>query len=250
MLDKLISKTFNSNDTWVCPAGVTSILVFGMCGGQGGSAGTYTSSTSIGGAGGCASALLPYPLIVVPGREYAIYIGAGGNGGTDSPGDHRGKAGGDTYIYDTVSSTDVLRYEAPPDFTDPGAGSTDSPFNGTFWKAPEGFLNSSAGIPGAGGYGGYSPIQGQPGSASYYPERASAGLGIGGGGGATGELLGGTGGNGAQTTGNLTDNGLPGQDAPDNSGAGGGGGGGCLSGGTGGAGGKGGSGKLIIMWAE
>jgi hypothetical protein len=82
---------FDSTSTWICPAGVTQILVelWGGAGGGGGGGavsscggctGVFCGSQVNGGAGGTGgynSAIIP----VTPGQSYAVVVGLGGDSG-------------------------------------------------------------------------------------------------------------------------------------------------------------------------
>lgn len=80
--------TFTSNGSWVCPAGVTRVFVYGCGGGGGGQSGPI-------GIGGGASVPHLVALTVAPTTSYAITIGGGGTGGTGGAG-ASGSNGGDT----------------------------------------------------------------------------------------------------------------------------------------------------------
>lgn len=86
--NKLTQIYFTSNDTWVCPAGVTTVTLVGAgSGGGGGGGGRNTFGGSLnptlgqgGGAGG--SALQGTIVVdVIPGETYDIIIGAAAPGG-------------------------------------------------------------------------------------------------------------------------------------------------------------------------
>ena len=85
-MKKINSIDFTSNGNWICPAGVTKIIVYGMGGGAGGYGGgagdTVTGGKS--GPAGLSTAFLPMLLTTVPNTTYAVTIGAGGTGGTGS----------------------------------------------------------------------------------------------------------------------------------------------------------------------
>lgn len=74
----LTRQYFTSNDTWVCPAGITDIILIG-CGGGGGGSGSDGTNPGSGGGGAMQSATYAQ---VTPGSSYAVVIGAGGAGGS------------------------------------------------------------------------------------------------------------------------------------------------------------------------
>lgn len=68
--------------TWTCPAGVTSVLATVIGAGGGGAGGAYLNNTTVcpnGGGGG--NIIRDFSIPVTPGTDYAITVGAGGNGG-------------------------------------------------------------------------------------------------------------------------------------------------------------------------
>ena len=80
-LDKMIqahgTQTFTSNGTFTVPAGVTKIWVTACGGGQAGSSGDYSrSSSGKGGAGG--DCIFKKAFSVTPGQEISIIVGKGG----------------------------------------------------------------------------------------------------------------------------------------------------------------------------
>lgn len=75
---------YDASTTFTAPAGVTSVTVSAWGGGGGGGRETGRRSTGGGGAGG-AFALLSN-LVVVPGSNYAVTVGAGGAGGSAAGG--------------------------------------------------------------------------------------------------------------------------------------------------------------------
>ena len=72
------SQLFTSSGTWVCPAGVTKVLVTMSGGGAGGSGGYYNMS---GGGGSGAETAKRIGIDVTPGNSYTITVGAAGTGG-------------------------------------------------------------------------------------------------------------------------------------------------------------------------
>lgn len=68
--------------TWTCPVGVTSVLATVIGAGGGGAGGAYLNNTTICPNGGGGGNIIRDCLIsVTPGTNYAITVGAGGNGG-------------------------------------------------------------------------------------------------------------------------------------------------------------------------
>jgi len=260
------SETFTSNDTWVCPSGITQIILEGF-GGGGGGAGAEANFRTAGGGGG--GAIRGYQILTVtPGYTYDITIGAGGVGGTagtyavnDSSSD--GYDGGDTKF--SYSGTDLVIFRgggggnrgtssvgggfgglcSPSAAAGGFSGATDgATVNVPFTSLASGGSSNDYNRNAPGGYnltGAYSPGSPGTGDNGAYGEPHG-----GGGGGAGPEGDGGDGGNGVASGANGEDGGSGGA----NTGAGGGGGG-TTSGSpsyNGGAGGAGGSGKLIIRY--
>lgn len=273
------SNTFTASGSWVCPAGVFLVHLFGFGGGGGGGAG-YTHGVSIvdiwncGGAGG-GGALASYtPLAVTPGTTYAVTIGTGGVGGASggAPGADGGDSDFDTLVYfpggqgggssgNSAISTNIgytygghpVRYSIRPS-TFVLIGTSANFFaqmplsSGGYGRTNNSFGSAvfSGGPNPHGGAGGGSGLSGSD-SGSY---RGGGGGGGGGGGpfAAGGVGAPGTNGNNAGVTaagGNGANGGL---------GAGGGGAGasGHGSGGQGGTGigGSGGDGQIIVMWTK
>ena len=83
------TQTFTTTGTnsWVAPAGVTSITVEAW--GAGGAGGGVTSGSVGAGGGGGGAYARTTSVIVTPGTSYTLTVGAGGNGGTGN-----GPAGG------------------------------------------------------------------------------------------------------------------------------------------------------------
>jgi hypothetical protein len=81
-LSRFQSEVFNENGNWVCPNGVTQVLVHG-CGGGGGGGGGGSSFSASGGNGAPVKTAV---LSVVPGTTYAVTIGAGGAGNAGASG--------------------------------------------------------------------------------------------------------------------------------------------------------------------
>lgn len=96
---RICTAEFTSSGSWVAPAGVTSVIVYGQGGGGGGASGALIASAArYGGGGGVATFLTAKPLTVVPNTSYTVTIGAGGLGSTDTTGNDiiYGGSGGDT----------------------------------------------------------------------------------------------------------------------------------------------------------
>lgn len=94
-------QVFNTNGTFTVPAGVTRIMVE-VWGGGGAGGGTneccpYPSYPSGGGGGGGYGRSI---LVVTPGINYTVTIGAGGNGGAPPPQD-----GGDSSFGNAIAAT-------------------------------------------------------------------------------------------------------------------------------------------------
>lgn len=83
---------YNVDGTWVCPAGITSVVV--KCwGAGGGGAGDMGASAGGGGGGGGYSSKT---ITVVPGTTYSVEVGTGGPGAAAGAGD--GTDGGDSWF--------------------------------------------------------------------------------------------------------------------------------------------------------
>lgn len=97
------SKQFPSSTTWVVPAGIRSLYVFGLGGGGGGGSGAGRDSTIHGGGGGGGGGACYVALWVscTPGETATIVIGAGGTGGaavSEATDGNDGNPGGDTTL--------------------------------------------------------------------------------------------------------------------------------------------------------
>lgn len=172
---------FTSNGTFTAPTGVTTVFLT-LCGGGGGAGGTQGTSNHKSGSGASGACVINYPYTVVPGNNYSVTIGGGGNGG--SAGNNPGTQGSSS-VFDTLT---VLG-------GNPGTGGS-STTDGTGGTS----LLNSAGISNAGssgGYGGSSPI-GIGGTAVSNGTGGNAADNSGGGGGATvpGDAVARAGGNG------------------------------------------------------
>lgn len=273
--------TYNSNDTLIIPAGVTTIEIEGCGGGGGGGGGGGNSGAQAmagGGGGGGGAPVLRYSTTVTPSDTLTITIASGGTGasGSAGTGPTRGNDGGTS----SITGTGVALYFPGGGGGGGGGGGastaglsgSDGPM-GTGGAA--GLANGTAGGGGGGG-GGFSGSGADggttAGSASYFSggngrtgnisgttgagtgglspfvntgaapgTSVSSNGGAGGGGGAS-FAVGGAGANGNTSS--------AGSAAAANSGAGGGGGGGRNSASSlsGSNGGNGGSGRIIIYY--
>jgi hypothetical protein len=87
------SLEFTANNTWVCPAGVTQVKLYGCGGGGGGGGGRQMTLNAMQGSaqGGSGADYGIESFSVIPGETYEIIIGAGGIGGaTVTPGSRGG----------------------------------------------------------------------------------------------------------------------------------------------------------------
>lgn len=223
---------FTSNGSWVCPAGVTNILVIGCGAGGGGGGGNANGA----GGGGAAIQGTVY-VAVVPGTSYSITIGVGGTGST---GASSGSDGSDTIFGSNLAIFTGASGAGEALTQNPGVSVRD-----TEYPSVSAYQHLSQ--PGMGGFGGLygsyladDGVRNLVGGFAGGPAGSQAlNHGGGGGGGAGPQGVGGTGGNGS------TGAGSSGTSAGSNTGAGGGGGGG----GTGAAaGGDGGSGYLYVIY--
>ena len=75
------NSTTNTDLTWVCPTGVTSVTVEAWGGGGAGGGGNYTTPIQCNaGGGGGGGSYVQYTISVTPGTTYYYYVGAGGAG--------------------------------------------------------------------------------------------------------------------------------------------------------------------------
>lgn len=252
MENRFVKQTFTSSGSWLCPAGVTKVIVYGMGGGAGGGGGSNATASAggAGGYGGCGVTLLPMILDVVPNTTYTITIGAGGSGGPNTISTNAagaiGSAGGDT------SFGALLTWKGAPTnvttgtyqhYTSNSSGWTVTNFNNSNNVALQGTQSTAANfnfptaiVPG---------LIGLRSSNGTFVQSATTGAF--GAGGCSGEGVGGNGGSNA----GAGAAGTSGTSAAANSGAGGGGGaGGSTASQVGGSGGSGGSGLLIVLWVE
>ena len=107
-----VTATYNTagSNTWICPAGVTSITV--KCWGAGGGGGGSRASGS-GGAGGGAGGYVEYSnLSVIPGVTYTVIVGTGGTAGTTGTGDVAGSGGSSSFANTGLTINLVAKYIA------------------------------------------------------------------------------------------------------------------------------------------
>jgi len=248
------SEMFTADDTFVVPAGVTKLRVFGAGGGGGGGGGEGGSSGFGGygnaGSGGRSGELYWEDFTVVGGASIGIDIGAGGVGGSfgtyyanngtaGSAGDHSKITGpiinagsfivGKTYTIVTVGTTDYTLI-----------GATASTIGVVFVATGAGTGTGTADLTlswggGDGGSGGGAPFNGVLSNSGESQEPYSKISGVAGTSGANQ-----TGGDGGTPSANSF--------AGSGGGAGGGGGGGGQSNKNGGDGGDGGHGFVHISW--
>ena len=260
-MNRFTSKTFTSSGSWICPAGINTVIVYGMGGGGAGEFGAIGESLTggHGGIGGCANNLQPVILSVVPGTSYPITVGAGGvmpnsalsgNGGDTSFGALM------TWVGASGGKSDTLNFM---EYSSGGLGQSffqTSSAVGHIFTGMTGWASGGAGAVGNNNDPTFLAKIGQCGSSGIPSGKGGAPIattnGGNGGGGASGCNMinsgkGGDGGNGAFSINSAAVGTTPAA----NTGAGGGGGGGGKSGGGIGArGGDGGSGLLIVMWVE
>lgn len=221
---------FTASGSWICPADVTQVTLYGAGGGGGGATGGFTpdgNSGTVAGAGGAGALPILTPFKVTPGTTYAVTIGAGGAGGVAmatgdfGPVERPGSSGSATTF-----GTLVTFYGASGGFINAQSGS-----NGGWSPALQA---TSGGI--ANGNGQASPTA--PGGLAGYRDGNT---GRGGGGGGAGIGAGGNGGAGSR-------NANAGAGLPGGLSAGGGAGGGVYGGGNFLNGGNGGPGYLLITY--
>lgn len=205
----LTTVQFTSSTTWVCPAGVTQVILIGQGGGQGGQGGSTLINVPARGGKGTVPCMKI--VSVVPNTTYTITIGSGGTGSTS--GGPLGGSGGDTLFgalatFPGANST----YELSDSGTGMTPGGINNPLtsgatfaNGVWGQSTPSFGGNSAGSnpnyrPGGGQGGGSKDAGGNGGNANNSgPGSAGStptGYGCGGGAGGNGSSVGGTGGNG------------------------------------------------------
>ena len=170
--------------TWTCPSGVTSISV--VCVGGGGSGGSTNSSISSASPSGGAGGGLGYKnkYSVVPGTNYTVVVGDGGDGVSVAVAD--GYAGGDSYFV----STSVVKGGGGSRGLARSGGSASTGGTYTGDGGGNGGQGGGGGTPNAnggggagGGAGGYAGAGGAGATGSQV--AGSSGSGGGGGGGST-----------------------------------------------------------------
>lgn len=226
----IVSYTTAGSDTFVVPAGITSITIKTWGAGGGGGGGGNSQPGGDGGGGGYTTSTIS----VTPGETLTINVGAGGSGGAFSNGgnDAGGGGGGGGY-------TSIYRSSTPLVVTaggggggggrqaraggDGGAGGGTTGIDGS-----DGFTSNNGG----GGGGGTPTAGGAVGAAASGANQGTAGAFLLGGLGGDGRN--GAGADGSGASGGLTGGGDGGQANINNTRAGGGGGGGGYYGGGGG----------------
>jgi hypothetical protein len=233
-------ETFNTDDTWTAPAGVTSVTVELWGSGGGGEAGSMGSHSGGAGGGGAYSKSV---VAVTPGNNYSIDIGTAGTAGTGSGGN--GGNGGDTTFATSVVVADGGR----------GGGITGSGVGGAGGQASA----STGQVKRSGGSGGDAPDLSGGGPSGYVPGPGGGG---GGGGSARSTSNGQGGADGTATAGGAGgdgqgDGGAGGEETGTNGTAGtapggGGGGGGATPSvsGADGDGGAGAAGRAVLTYVE
>lgn len=172
---------YTSDDTWVCPATVTSVKVESWAGGGGG-AGEDGTDSGGGGAGGGFS--VTDAIVVIPTTGYTVTVGQGGAGGGE---DTTGTNGGDSGFDDNSEN-----------LAKGGQGGQINQATSTGGAAASG-VGDTKYSGGDGGAGGDDSGSGGGGGAGSTGDggNGSAGNGTGGAGGAGGTGEGGAGGKGA-----------------------------------------------------
>jgi hypothetical protein len=229
----VVANEYTTSQTWVAPAGVTSVDYL-VVGGGGGGGGAVRSAYSAGGGGG-GGRVLSGTLSVTPGSPYTITIGTGGTAG--SYGGGAGGAGGSS-VFASVTSAGGSGGAAGSSYGGSGGASGGGLFGGG--SAGQGFGGGGGGAGGTGGsYNGASGV----GGAAVTSSISTFSVGYGGGG--SGAVYAGIGGTGAPGAGGGYGS-YPGQAGTANRGGGGGGGGDNTV--TGYGGGAGGSGVVWLKW--
>lgn len=165
--------------TWLCPAGVTSVLV--QCWGAGGGAGGSNGTT--GGSGGGGGGFSSSTISVTPGTSYPLQVGVGGAGGISAAGSN----GTDTWFNNTSTVLAKAGTGGGASGAAAGTGGSSSIGVGTNTQSGgNGFAGSASPAGGAGG-GGAGPNQdGITASSS----AATNGISLYGGGGGAGTING------------------------------------------------------------
>lgn len=212
----MASQTFTSTDTWIAPAGVTSVQA--ECWGGGGWSGNVAAGEGGGGGGGYSKA---NAVVVTPGNSYTVTVGVGGSNGV---------AAGDSWF--STSGTVLAKGGATASGRNGGAGGVaasgigDTKFSGGSGATSVGLAPASGGGGGGGSAG--TAIDGNDGSGNVTTTGGAGGVAV---------TDGGVGGDGGDNT-------LNGHSPA--SGAGGGAGG--SGGGNAGTGGSGAAGQVILTW--
>lgn len=224
MISRMTRKVWDvaGDYTWVCPPGVTCIILE-MRGGAGGGSGSDYGVPGFGGGGACSFLT---PVEVTPGQTYQVTVGRGGIGTT-------GYVGGE----DGYPSSFGIQYWWPPACQASGAAG----------GAAYGIMESGQGVAGGGApYGDYASVMNA--SDSFRASKGTGGTAGDGGSGAPGDGPGANGGLAEWVS-------LPMK--PSANGANGvngsGGGGGGMNGvdyTLGGNGGNGSDGRVAIYWME
>lgn len=168
-----------SPTTWLCPAGVTSVLA--ECWGGGGGGGG--SSSTAGGGGGAGGGYANATVTVTPGTSYTVTVGSGGGGGNSSGGS--GSSGGSSFFNTNTTVKGVGGGFGAGSTGASGAGGSAGTNVGTVTQAGGGGGNGSAALSDSGGGGGGGAGSQSPGTAGG-AGTGSAGAGGAGGGGAYG----------------------------------------------------------------
>lgn len=266
------SVVFTASGSWVCPRGVTEVILHGVGGGGGGGGGSRNAAgtTNPSGAGGGGALLGVARVAVTPGTTYTVTIGTGGTGGAGATVDGTAGAGGqdgtDTTFADPVPTTLATFYGAGGGSGGPTAasqyarGGLPNKCGTTFTAltaaemvgAYQGGLGVGyvTGVTGTSTYrnGGNSPVASGGACGSNYISTGSTNSMGGGGGGASGwsGCVPGPGGAGV----GAAAPGTAGTAGTLGAGGGGGSGGGMTGSQNGGAGGAGGDGALRIIYVK
>ena len=273
--NQLTTITFNSSGTWVCPGGVTSVLLIGCCGGGsgGGSCGGGSTGQGLAGSGGGGALYGSVVVAVTVGTSYTVTIGAGGTAIAGTAGYittcPNGNSGGNTTFGTLatflgasggsgagIGATYLMPGGMP--IKSSSGGNLYACISGTNGNVSTSQLNAALLIPGSGGSvdnsagttatvaypGQYNIYGGFAGGTAGALSQLGPNYGAGSGGGAAGPF--GAGGNGANGSYNSTP--ANGGSGAANTGAGGAGGAGCGSAGSPSSSGAGGSGVLYVIY--
>lgn len=192
---------FTTNGTWLCPDGVTEIVLSGCAGGSGGCGGAgYGQTTGAGGGSGgpAGQSVVRQAFTVVPGTTYEVVIGAGGYAGLGGASGLSGSVGGNGGVTKfgtllTLSGGGT----GSPGYIQSGAGGIVNAGGASCGTDAKG-----AGLGGDGGSGGSGPFgtaggAGRAGEGGGTPGTPGSGYGAGGGGGGAGYKVSASGGNGS-----------------------------------------------------